>query len=65
MGVMKQDRVALCGIFELNSVYCSAIVVSALSCSKLKVNGSLQWTNLYPVDSIKKNAWFPQYSSAE
>ena len=52
MGVMKQDRVALCGSFELNSVYCSAIVVSALSCSKLKVNGSLQWINLYPVYSI-------------
>ena len=41
MGVMKQDGVALCGSFELNSVYCSVIVVSALSCSKLKVNGSL------------------------
>jgi len=51
---MKQDRVALCGSFELNSVYCSAIVASALSCSKLKVNGSLQWINLYPVESIKK-----------
>ena len=31
---------------------------SSLSCSKLKVNSSLQWINLYPVDSTKKSLGF-------
>ena len=64
---MKQDRVVQRGNFELNSFHWSVIVAYCRAMKffifpqlfKKKVNGSLQWINLYPVDSTKKPLGFP------